>query len=221
MTNSIEQATIRDYLAAHFSQFEPELAEQLAQQCSLRHFEAGELLMQTGHYFKSTMLIVEGLVKLYRESDEGGEFFIYHLQPGDACALSIICATRQQKSEILARAVEPTTALLIPIALMDELMRQYKSWYYFVLETYRSRFEELLMVVDSIAFKSMDERLEFYLKNQQQQFHTNELAITHQQIADDLNSSREVISRLLKKMEQRGLVTLNRNFIELRANAVL
>lgn len=216
MSNIIEQATIRDYLAAHFAQFEPELTEQLVQQCSLRHFEAGELLMQTGQYFKSTMLIVEGLVKLYRESDEGGEFFIYHLQPGDACALSIICATRQQKSEVLARAVEPTTALLIPITIMDDLMRRYRSWYYFVLETYRSRFEELLMVVDSIAFKSMDERLEFYLKNQQRQFNTNELAITHQQIADDLNSSREVISRLLKKMEQRGLVSLGRNTITMR-----
>jgi CRP/FNR family transcriptional regulator len=128
----------------------------------------------------------------------------------------MICATKQERSQILARAIEPTTALLIPIALMDSLMGKYKTWYYFVLETYRNRFEELLEVVDSIAFKSMDDRLNFYLKNQEKQFKTKELSITHQQIADDLNSSREVISRLLKKMEQAGLLQLGRNTITLK-----
>ena len=94
-------------------------------------------------------------------------------------------------------------------------MTGYKSWYYFVLETYRSRFEELLLVVDSIAFRSMDERLEFYLKNQQKLLNNDEIAITHQQIATDLNSSREVVSRLLKKMEQRGMLRLGRNTIKI------
>ena len=160
------------------------------------------------------MLIVEGGVKLYREGQDGNEFFIYQLGPGDACALSMICATKKEQSQISARAVEPTRAILIPIALMDELMTSYKSWYYFVLETYRSRFEELLQVVDGIAFRSMDERLEFYLKNQQKLLQNDEIPITHQQIASDLNSSREVISRLLKKMEQRGMVRLGRNTIK-------
>ena len=98
---------------------------------------------------------------------------------------------------------------------MDDLMTGYKSWYYFVLETYRSRFHELLEVVDNIAFSSMDERLEFYLKNQVKLSKTSDLAITHQQIATDLNSSREVISRLLKKMEQKGMLTMARNTISL------
>jgi len=171
--------------------------------------------MRPGQYFKSTMLIVEGGVKLYREDHDGNEFFIYQLGPGNACALSMICATKKEQSQISARAVEPTRAILVPIALMDELMTGYKSWYYFVLETYRSRFEELLLVVDSIAFRSMDERLEFYLKNQQKLLNNDEIAITHQQIATDLNSSREVVSRLLKKMEQRGMLRLGRNTIKI------
>lgn len=210
------QGIIRQHLEAQFSFFSQDLKDTLAQNCSIRTFAPGELMMQTGQYFKSTMLIVEGMVKLYRESDEGGEFFIYHLEAGNACALSMICATRQEKSQILAKAVEPTTTLLVPIAMMDELMSRHKTWYYFVLETYRNRFEELLEVVDSIAFKSMDERLEFYLSNQQKQFKSNEFSITHQQIAADLNSSREVISRLLKKMEQRGLLKLGRNTITMQ-----
>ncbi|HNK96557.1 MAG TPA: helix-turn-helix domain-containing protein, partial [Chitinophagales bacterium] len=97
----------------------------------------------------------------------------------------------------------------------DDLMREYKSWYYFVLETYRSRFEELLVVIDQIAFKHMDERLEHYLFNQFNEYNSRRLEITHQQIANDLSSTREVISRLLKKMEQNGKIKLHRNEIEL------
>lgn len=170
--------------------------------------------MQTGQNMRSTVLIVEGLVKLYREGEDGNEFFMYYLQPGDACALSMICATRQQTSEVTAKAVETTTGLMIPISLMDTLMKEYKTWYYFVLETYRSRFEELLTVIDNIAFKSMDERLKFYLEKQFRDLGTRSVYVTHGQIANDLNSSREVISRLLKKMEQRGEVVLHRNYIE-------
>jgi CRP/FNR family transcriptional regulator len=139
---------------------------------------------------------------------------MYYLQPGNACALSLICATKQETSQIMAKAIEKTTVLVVPIALMDDLMKTYKTWYYFVLETYRNRFEELLNVIDNIAFKAMDERLEFYLDRQYHDLKTRELVITHSQIANDLNSSREVISRLLKKMEQKKLVALHRNHIE-------
>jgi len=215
MNDQSTQTSILKHLDTHFAQFEPELKHLLAKECSIKTFAAGAHLMQTGQYFKSTMLIVDGLIKVYREGDEGGEFFVYHLEPGSACALSMICATKQEKSEVLATAVEDTTALLIPITMMDDLMRAYRSWYYFVLETYRSRFEELLEVIDHIAFKSMDERLEYYLRKLSKQQGSAELSTTHQQIAQDLNSSREVISRLLKKMEQHGRVVLKRNTIQL------
>lgn len=171
-------------------------------------------MVQTGQYFRSTMLIVEGRAKLYREGEDGGEFFMYYLEPGQACALSMICSTRQQSSEVMAIAEENSVVLLMPIALMDDLMRQYKSWNHFVIETYRTRYEELLVVIDHVIFKGMDERLEFYLKNQYQKLQKRELPITHQQIANDLNTSREVISRLLKKMEQQKRLVLFRNYIE-------
>lgn len=198
----------------HFPAFEKELIDDIASNSEIRSFTAGEQLMRTGQYFKSTMLIVDGLVKVYREDDQGNEFFMYYLQPGQACALSMVCAVKQETSQIMAKAVKDTEVISIPLAYMDEWMSKYKSWYHFVLETYRSRFEELLVTIDHIAFRAMDERLEFYLKKHVQTLGSNVIPISHQEIADELNSSREVISRLLKKLEQLGKVKLQRNSIE-------
>jgi CRP/FNR family transcriptional regulator len=155
-------------------------------------------------------------VKLYREGEDGEEFFLYYLEKGNACALSMICATKNEASAIKAKALTNVKALAIPIQYMDGLMRDHRQWYYFVLETYRSRFSELLEVIDQVVFHSMDEKLEFYLKRQFESM-GNKIAITHQEIADDLNSSREVISRLLKKLESQKRISISRNEI-LRQN---
>lgn len=206
--------SLSEYLDSLFPQFDPELRSLLAENATMKTFQEGEILIQTGQNMRSTMLIAGGMVKVYRQDSEGQEFFMYHLYPGNACALSMICALRQHTSEVMAKAVEQSTVILIPIALMETLMKEYKTWYAFVLDTYRIRFEELLVVIDSIAFKGMDERLQLYLEKQLINQSDNKLQLTHSQIANDLNSSREVISRLLKKMEQRGQVILHRSFIE-------
>lgn len=202
-------------LADLLPRFEPELIALLEKEGVQKRFKAGEIIMRTGQYIKSTALILDGQVKIYRENPEGGEFFMYYLGRGQACAVSLICAIQSQTSEIMARAEEDTEVLLIPVQLMDNLMNQYKSWYQFVIQTYRQRFDELLAVIDHVAFRNMDERLEFYLKRYADQNHTKTIPLSHQEIADDLNSSREVISRLLKKMEQQQLLVLHRNMIEL------
>ncbi len=197
-----------------FPQFEPELISIMEQESSFKSYKAGDIIMRRGQYIRSTVLVLSGRVKIYRENEEGGEFLMYYLQPGEACAVSMICAVQSEASEVMARAEEDTELLMLPIQLMDELMNKYKSWYQFVIRTYRSRFDELLTVIDNIAFRNMDERLEFYLQRHMQATGKNQIELSHQQIAEDLNSSREVISRLLKKMEQRGLVSLHRNMIE-------
>jgi len=198
-----------------FPQFEPGLIDLIEKEAVQRSFNAGDIIMRTGQYIKSTVLVLEGRIKIYRENQDGGEFLMYYLQPGQACAVSMICAIQSGTSEIMAMAEEDSEVLMIPVHLMDDMMNQYKSWYQFVIQTYRGRFDELLSVVDNIAFRNMDERLEFYIKRYVEKAGKKNLEISHQQIADDLNSSREVISRLLKKMEQRGLVKLHRNMIEL------
>lgn len=209
-----DKQAIRQKLRSLFPDFDSLLLDELLQIGEIKHFAEGEYLMRPGQYFHYTMLILDGLVKLYREDDHGNEYFIYYLQPGNACALSMVCATKQETSQLLAKASRETQVLAIPIRHMDSLMTRFKPWYYFVLETYRTRFEELLVVIDSIAFHALDEKLEFYLKRQFDAQHSNTLEITHQQIALDLNTSREVVTRLLKKMSENGWIKLHRNAIE-------
>ncbi len=201
-------------LAKYFPSLEPALIRRLAEISTIAELPAGTELVQSGKYVRSVMLVVEGHIKLYREGEDGGEYFIYYLQPGGACALSMVCAGKQSRMDIKGIAVEKSVVVKVPVGEMDELVRQYISWYHFVVETYRSRFEDLLLTLDDVAFKNMDERLLSYLGQQRHVFGTDLLPLTHQQIATDLNSSREVISRLLKKLEVAGLVKLSRNHIE-------
>lgn len=217
--------TIRDYLHSmdvtvqeildHFPGLEKELAEKIAGVAERRSFREGEVLMRTGQYIRSTMLVLEGLVKIYREDEEGNEFFMYYLEGGKACALSMICATRQETSQLTARAVRDTVVLTIPLPFMDQWMAEHKSWYHFVVGSYRERFEELLQTIDHIAFRNMDERLVFYLKRHQDSLKSRIIPLTHSEIAQELNSSREVITRLLKKLAEKGMLRLHRQHIEI------
>lgn len=196
-----------------FPQFDQALIAHLEKIAQVVEFDEGVMMMRTGQYFKHSLLILDGRVKLYREGDDGEEFFLYYLEKGNACALSMICAAKDEASAIKARAMTHVKALAIPIQYMDGLMKDHRQWYYFVLETYRSRFSELLEVIDQVAFHSMDEKLEFYLKRQFESADSNKIMVTHQEIADDLNSSREVISRLLKRMESSKRISISRNEI--------
>lgn len=197
-----------------FPSFSNALIEDVNSNAINQSFLAGDVLMRTGQNIKNTVLVLSGKIKIYRENDDGGEFFMYYLQPGQACAISMICATKKEQSQIMAKVVEDAELVMIPLPLMDKWMMEHRSWYEFVIDTYRSRFEEVLEVVDSIAFRAMDERLEFYLKRHREACGCNDLKVSHQEIATELNTSREVISRLLKKLEQRGSLKLHRNHIE-------
>ncbi|MDZ4668494.1 MAG: Crp/Fnr family transcriptional regulator [bacterium] len=208
---------IKSKLEKYYPQFDEELKDLIAAKGFVKTFKAGDIIMQNGQFLKNTMLITKGMVKLLTEGEEGEEFFMYYLEPGQACALSFVCATKNKRSDLDAIVTEDCEAILLPIDYMDELMVKNKSWYYFVLDTYRSRFRELLDVIKSVAFHSMDERLAYYLVKQKNAFGSSYISITHEQIANDLNSSRVVISRLLKQMEQKQKVKLHRNAIELLA----
>lgn len=204
-----------DSIKKTFPSFSSELVKEVEINASIQSFETDTVIIRTGQYIKNTVLVISGKIKVYREDENGGEFFMYHLQPGQACAISMICAIKNEKSQIMAKVVEDVELIMVPLPLMDKWMMEHRSWYEFVIGSYRGRFEEVLEVIDNIAFRAMDERLEFYLKRHAAVCGCNELKLSHQEIATELNTSREVISRLLKKMEQRGLVTLYRNNIEL------
>jgi CRP/FNR family transcriptional regulator len=198
-----------------FTQFEPELSKKIQQVGVVRKFKSDEFLMKTGQSIRSAVLVTNGIIKVFREDDEGNEIFMYNLHPGEACAISMTCAARQIASQIMAKALIDTEVIAIPAELMDEWGSKYKSWYQFVLETYRSRFEELLDTLDQIAFRNLDERLLWYLKQHQKSLKTNLLKASFTEIAHELNSSREVISRLIKKLAEKGHIKMHKNQIEI------
>jgi CRP/FNR family transcriptional regulator len=196
-----------------FPHLEEGLYEELAAVGDIRELPSGSTLLRIGQTIRSTMLVLDGIIKLYQEDDDGNEFFIYHLQPGQACAVSMVCTYQQEKSLVTAKALTDVRVLTVPLQYMEKWLAQYKSWHFFVIKTYRSRYEELLRTVNEIAFKNMDERLFFYMKGQVRQLGKH-VRLTHQDIANDLNSSREVISRLMKKMEKNGWIIIHRNSFE-------
>jgi CRP/FNR family transcriptional regulator len=193
-----------------FPDWEEGLYEAIVNEAELKQAKAGDVLLKMGQNIKSAMLVVEGTIKLYQEDENGGEYFMYHLNPGEACAVTLVCNYHHEQSHVLAKAVTDIQYLAIPIEFMAKWLNEYKSWHYFVIKTYRSRYEELLKTIHEVAFKNMDERLEFYIKKQVAQFGVT-VKLTHQEIANDLNTSREVISRLLKKMEHNNWIKMNRN----------
>lgn len=206
---------MHDSLKEIFPSFSNDLIKEIEENAVFQSYKAGDILMRTGQYINYTLMLTKGQIKIYREGENGGEFFMYYLQPGQACAISMICASKTQTSQIMAKAIEDIDLIMIPLPLMEKWMMEHRSWSDFVIFTYRTRFEEVLEVVDSIAFRAMDERLEFYLNRHADACACKDLKLSHQEIATELNTSREVISRLLKKMEQRGLVRLHRNHIEI------
>lgn len=202
-------------LARHFPSLENGLLDEISKNADVKTLAAGELLMRTGQNIRSTLLVMEGLIKIYREDDQGNEFFMYYLDAGKACAVSLACALGQETSGLMARAVTSSTVISIPVQYVNEWMGKYKSWAQFAVDSYRERFDELLQTIDHIAFRNMDERLVFYLKRHQKQFKTSKIDLPFTEIAQDLNSSREVISRLMRKLADKGVIRLMGSHIEL------
>lgn len=147
--------------------------------------------------------------------DDGRELLLYYVNPNESCAMTFTCCMQQHPSEIKAVAEEDVELLAIPISVMDEWMVKYPTWKSFVMETFRNRFNELLKTIDHIAFHKLDERLIHYLKEKSKATGSSLINLSHEQIAGELASSREVISRLLKKLENDKKLLLYRNQIKL------
>lgn len=207
---------IRTILDQKFPTFyDSSLKDEIAKVGFVKTLKEGTHLMDVGQYVKTIPLIVDGKLKIFREDEEGNELFLYYLYPGEACAISLVCTINDRISQVRAVAMEDTQIISIPIENMDKFMMTYRSWYQFVVRTYGLRLNEMLHTIDSIAFLKMDERLLEYLEKTAKVTGSKTINDTHQNIATELNTSREVISRLLKQMERKGLVKLSRNHIEM------
>lgn len=197
------------------SVFEPELLQELEAKAKLVSIKANDSLLETGQLVRMTPLVISGTIKVSRVDEEGRELLLYYVNAGESCAMTFTCCMQQQSSEVRAVAEEDTVLLSIPVAVMDEWLVKYPTWKSFVMKTIRNRFNELLKTIDQIAFQKLDERLIHYLKEKSKATNSALINLSHEQIAAELASSRVVISRLLKKLENDKKVLLFRNQIKL------
>jgi CRP/FNR family transcriptional regulator len=175
-----------------------------------------EIIIHVGDELLMIPIVISGSIKVSRENESGNELLLYYVEGGDTCAMTLQCCVKKVNSQIKATAMEPSFLLMFPIENMDKWMDKYKSWRSFILSSYHSRMMELMETIDAVAFMRLDERLLKYLTDQVKLVGSMELNHTHQEIADDLNSSRVVISRLLKQLETKGIITIHRNKIVMK-----
>jgi CRP/FNR family transcriptional regulator len=212
--HSISESEIKDLKSLFPDLYEPTLIDAIKEKGLFFQIHSGEHLIDIGQYIKFMPLLLSGGLKIMREDNDGRELLLYHIQPGETCAMSLTCCMGDAKSTVRAEAEEDTTLIAIPIQLLDQWSTQYISWKHFIMSTYQKRFEDLLRTIDGIAFQKLDDRLIHLLKEKVNKHGQRIITTTHQEIANELHSSREVISRLLKRMENDGWLQLGRNKIE-------
>lgn len=195
--------------------FEEKLLGEIIEVSTIKNFKEGDVLMEIGEYIKKIPLLLEGAIKIIREDQKEGELVLYFIEEGDTCAMTLTCCLGETKSQVRSIAERNGTVVMIPVNKMDEWLVKYKSWRNFVLNSYNNRMNEMLTAIDSLAFMNMEERLCNLLRNKAKIYNSRFINNTHQELADELNTSRVVISRILKTLENEGIIQLNRKYIEL------
>ena len=197
-----------------FSFFEPELQQEILKIGVIKKFQANETIIREGQFISSFPIVLNGLIRVSRTNDAGSELLLYYLQENEVCAMSLTCCMAQQTSNLNAVAEEETQVILLPVELLDTWISKYPSWKQFVMQSFQNRFRELIDTLDAVAFMKLDERLIKHFIDRNKKSGAATFSGTHQDLALQLNSSREVISRLLKRLENDGKIELSRNFID-------
>ena len=205
---------LEEVIKKNFPFFEAELREAIINDGMLKEVEAGEALIEEDQFIRSFPILISGLIRVSRMEENGNELLLYYLQPGEVCTVSLSCCMERTKSRVRAVAEEDTSVVVLPVELLDKWMSDFQTWKEFVMISMRKRFDDLLNTLDSVAFLKMDERLERFFSNRYKTSGQTTFTGSHQEIALSLNSSREVISRLLKQMENKGMISLTRNRVD-------
>lgn len=194
----------------------PELKEELISICSIHDFDAGTVILKQGSYIKVIPLLASGLVKVFKEEPvNGNEVLLYYIKPGETCVMSLTTLIKNEKSQIKAVIEKDSKVVVIPADKAIAMAKKYPKWNDFIFDLFSMKFDELVNVIEILTFSNKDIRLLEYLKKEGELKKSNILKTTHQHIAYDLGSSREVISRLLKKLEKTGAINLKQGEIEL------
>ena len=193
--------------------FEDKLIEEIVETSLIRDFKEGDILIDFGDSIQKMPLLISGVIKILREDFDEGELLLYFLEKGDTCAMTMACCLGETKSEIRAVAENKGQLIMIPVSKMEEWLGKYRSWRNYVFSSYNNRLKEMLSAIDNLAFMNMDERLLNYLNDKSKVVESREIHSTHQDIAYDLHTSRVVVSRLLKALENKGKIKLKRSSI--------
>jgi CRP/FNR family transcriptional regulator len=196
-------------------QISPELKSKLAELGFEKTFEENEVILRESSYIKAIPIVLSGSIRVMRTEEDGRELLLYYIKAGESCIMSFLGGIHDDTSKINAVAEEKTELLLIPMDKISLLVKDFPEWLDYIFKLYHKRFEELLEVVDAIAFKKLDERILDFVKNKAKLTNSNVINLTHEQIANELGSARVVVSRLLKQLESEGVVELGRNKITL------
>ncbi len=202
-------------MSATDSLFQTLLKDEVSAYGQLKKFPAGSVILQEDSYIKSIPLVLNGSLKVMRTDQDGHEILLYYITPGESCIMSFLGGIHNETSKIKAVVEEDAEILFIPVEKASEWVKKFPEWSDFIFRLYHKRFEELLTAVNAIAFQKLDERLFQLLKQKAELYQTKEVKITHQQLADELGTAREAVSRVMKQMENEGLVSLARNKITL------
>lgn len=193
----------------------PALREKLISYGTTKKFNAGDVILNENAYIRSIPIVLSGSIRVMRNDDEGREILLYYIKSGESCIMSFLGGIHQDTSKVSAVADDETEILFVPIDKVITLIREHDEWLDFIFRLYHKRFEELLEVVNAVAFKKIDERLILLLQKKSELSKLNTITITHEQLANELGTARVVVSRLLKQLEVDGRVELGRNKITL------
>ena len=192
---------------------EPRLREEILEHCELQTFEKSEVVVREGQFVKVVPIVVSGMLRVYQTREER-EILLYHVEPSQTCMMSLSACFFNNKSPSQAVAKEKTEAITVPTKYVTQWQKEYSSWNEFVIRTFRNRYDELLDALESIAFDHIDKRTLEYLKSMASKQQSKKVEISHQELANELGTTRVVISRILKQFEMDQLVKLHRGFIK-------
>jgi len=193
----------------------PTIREKLAVFGFSKTFAEDETILNENAYIKAIPIVLTGSIRVMRAEEDGREILLYYIKAGESCIMSFLGGLHHDKSKVKAIAEEETEILFIPIDKVNLLIKEFPEWLDYIFRLYHKRFEELLEVVNAIAFKKLDERLLNFIKRKCEMTKSQTLLVTHEQLSKELGTARVVVSRLLKQMEDEGLVKLGRNKISL------
>jgi len=189
------------------------LNDQVKQSGQIKSFPAETIIINEDSYIKSIPIVLKGSIRVMRTDDDGKEILLYYIRPGESCIMSFLGGIHHETSKVKAIAEKDVEILMIPLEKASEWIKEYPEWTDFIFKLYHKRFEELLGVVNAVAFQKLDTRILQLLEQKSLLHNSKEIAITHQQLADEMGTSREAVSRILKQMENAHLIKLGRNKI--------